>query len=519
MFSGGHGAKKMKADPANPFGSNVITARYSRLSLASTQDRGNLSNCEHVLLSAKLHIACFPASFISMKSILLITAVLFSTLCLHAQTSDAALRRAIEADKSARDAAGRLPTLSAAEHLARGKTYSANRMFPEAREHWQKVFDNYPEDAGVPEALFGTARSYMWERKYADAVNWFDRLTKDHLGTKDGREGLAFKGASYVRMGKNLEAAKTYEQYVTMFPQGERIESAHLNIIDAYREAGNYDDANRWVDRTVQQFAGKPSEVNALHARLRMEIYQQTFTKAVATADRLLGIRTLAGSMTSGDEVRYLRALALEKSGRKDEAAAAFAKVGGGASYFGGLARDRTKTNGIKATSSVSDTRRADFPAPFSSDLIREAKKFKIDPRFLLAIMKQESSFRSSAKSPAGARGLLQLVYDTAVKYNKAAGYANLQPDDLYKPAASIAIGSAYISSLKEEFGGLYEAIAASYNGGEDNAARWLGRTKPKDPGIFASEVGFAETKNYVFKVMNNYRVYRELYTEDLQPK
>ena len=75
------------------------------------------------------------------------------------------------------------------------------------------------------------------------------------------------------------------------------------------------------------------------------------------------------------------------------------------------------------------------------------------------------------------------------------------------------------MSELKNQFGGLYEAIAASYNGGEDNAARWLDRSKPKDAGIFAAEVGFAESKNYVFKVMNNYRAYRELYTEDLRRK
>jgi hypothetical protein len=44
----------------------------------------------------------------------------------------------------------------------------------------------------------------MWERQYEKAVEWFERLTKDHIGTKEGREGLAFKGASYVRLGKNL---------------------------------------------------------------------------------------------------------------------------------------------------------------------------------------------------------------------------------------------------------------------------------------------------------------------------
>ena len=83
----------------------------------------------------------------------------------------------------------------------------------------------------------------------------------------------------------------------------------------------------------------------------------------------------------------------------------------------------------------------------------------------------------------------------------------------------NIALGSLYIAELKNEFDNLYEAIAASYNGGEDNARRWLGRSKPKEAAIFTSEVGFAESKDYVFKVMGNYRVYRELYTEDLVKK
>lgn len=454
-----------------------------------------------------------------MKAIFFILVLTCFSLITFGQSSDAALRRAMDADKNSRDASGRLQTLSAAEHLGRAEAYSANRLFPEAREHWQKVFENYPDDAGIPKALFGTARSFMWERKYSDAVVWFDRLTRDHLNTKDGREGLAFKGASYVRMGKNLEAAKTYEQYVTMFPQGERIESAHLNIIDAYREAGKYDDANRWVDSTVQKFRGKPSEVNALHARMRLEIFRENWNGAIAAADQLLDGLSFAGAMAGSEEVKYLRAFAFERSGRKTDATAAFAAITpNDTSYYGGLARDRRLLSGVLPTASVT-RRTTDYPVLFRADLVREAKKYKIDPRFLLAIMKQESSFKPGAKSPAGARGLLQLVFDTAVKYNKRAGYPNMRPDDLYQPAVSIAIGSAYIAELKEEFGGLYEAIAASYNGGEDNASRWLNRTKPKDPGIFASEIGFAETKNYVFKVMNNYRVYRELYTEDLNPK
>jgi soluble lytic murein transglycosylase-like protein len=60
------------------------------------------------------------------------------------------------------------------------------------------------------------------------------------------------------------------------------------------------------------------------------------------------------------------------------------------------------------------------------------------------------------------------------------------------------------------------EPIAASYNGGEDNVARWVERAGHSDPGIFTAEVGFDETKGYVQKVMSNYRVYCRLYTADL---
>lgn len=456
--------------------------------------------------------------FTNMKTLLVafIVAVL-SFSFVAAQQSDTALRRVTSADVGSRTSDGKLETLSAAEHLTRAEVYSSNRLFPQAREHWQKVFENYPSDAGIPKSLFGTARSYMWERQYDKAVDWFTKLTQNHLNTKDGREGLAFKGASLVRLGKNLEAAKTYEQYTVMFPDGEKIESSHLNIIDAYREAGRYEDANIWVDKTAAKFRGEPAEINALHARLRMEIFRGNWAAAVEAANVLLAGKSFSGAMTGSDEVKYLKGFALEKSGKKAEAASVYSSITPSrASYFGGLASGKTGGH-IKPIGQSTARDFTEYPVMYRTELLQHARKRGVDPRFLLAIMKQESSFRAGAKSPAGARGLLQFVYDTAIKYNKKAGYPSLQPDDLYKPSVSIAIGCVYIAELKDEFDGLYEAIAASYNAGEDNAARWLNRSKQKEAGIFASEVGFAETKNYVFKVMNNYRIYRELYDENLQ--
>ncbi len=439
--------------------------------------------------------------------------------------NDTTLARVALQDKSSRDASGKLNTLSATEHAFRADVYMSNRQFPQAREHWQKILDLYPADAAMPKALFGIARSYMWERDYEKAVFWFDKLTKDYINTKEGREGLAFKGASLVRLNRNLEAAKVYEQYTVMFSSGERVETSFLNIIDALREAKKYDEANLWIDKTRQRFAGKRAETNALQARLRMEIFRGRWTEAVAAANVLLNLRQFADSMTSADEIKYLKAFVLEKSGRKADAINLYQSINDTlASYYGGLATERLKQLGLsdvaaRRASAISNSSAQSYPVMYRTELVRHAKTKKIDPRFVLAIMKQESSFRANAKSPSAARGLLQLVYDTALKYNAKAGFPNMKPDDLYQPNVNIAIGSVYISELKNEFGGLYEAIAASYNGGEDNAARWLERSQPKAAGIFTSEVGFAESKSYVFKVMNNYRVYRELYTEDLLRK
>lgn len=452
-----------------------------------------------------------------MKKLAVLAALTFLLSSFVFSQSDAALRAVIEKDRTSRDTRGKLVTLTATEHLSRGKIYFDNRHFPEAREHFQKIFDNFPTDPAMSGALFMTGRSYYWERAYDKAIPWLDRVAREFPATKDGREGLSFKGACHVRLGKHAEAAKIYEQYTVMYPTGERIDGAYLNTIDALREAGKYDDASIWVDKARTRFPGTATEASALHARLRMEIYRGKWQDAEATAALMLAQAKFAGSMTSADEVRYLRGFALEKQGKRSDAMAVYGSFPEGSmSYFRGLASDKANDGKVVLTASVAPK---DFPAPYRAELLKYARPRKIDPRFLLAIMKQESSFRADIKSPSAARGLLQLVMDTALKYNVKAGFPAIQPDDLYKPSVNIAIGCEYIAALKKQFGGLDEAVAASYNGGEDNAARWLNRSKPKEAGIFTAEIGFAETKDYVQKVMRNYRIYRSLYDENLNRK
>ena len=441
------------------------------------------------------------------------------------ETMLAAVRRSDAAD---RDTKGNLKKLAPAEHMRRANVYLSVRAFNEARAHLQMLIDNYPQDPRVPEAMLGIGRSYFLEKSYENGYQVFNQVFQNYGTTKEGREALNFSAASLLRMGRFSESAARYAEYVDRFPNGERIDTAHLNVIDTLREANQPAEALRWVERTKQRFAGTAVETNAMFAALRLYIAEDQWTDAVNIADQILRRSFSKAVLTSSAEVAYLKAFSLEQAGRKDEAFTAYLAVPDSIeSYYGWLATQhltalagpsraeivaKREVRVNDAIDSVADS----YPAPYRQAIISAAKARKLDPRFILALIRQESVFKPLAKSPAGARGLLQLTMDAAQKYGPGAGLNALRENQLYQPDTSITVGAEYIEHLATLFPGMLEPIAASYNGGEDNVARWLARAKRNDPGVFTAEVGFDETKGYVQKVMSNYRVYRRLYTTDL---
>jgi soluble lytic murein transglycosylase len=282
------------------------------------------------------------------------------------------------------------------------------------------------------------------------------------------------------------------------------------------------------VTKTRQRFAGSATETNAMFAALRLYVAESEWSNAIQIAEELSQRNFARAVDTSRAEVAYLRAFSLEKAGRKEEAFKAYLAIPDGVdSYYGWLATERlpylnNTANTVRVDDRIDDVNRAiakvadAYPAPYRQTILNAAKARKLDPRFILALIRQESVFKPQAKSPAGARGLLQLTMDAAQKYGPGAGLNALRENQLYQPETSITVGAEYIEHLSTLFPGMLEPIAASYNGGEDNVARWLERSKRNDPGVFTAEVGFEETKGYVQKVMSNYRVYKKLYTPDL---
>jgi soluble lytic murein transglycosylase len=157
------------------------------------------------------------------------------------------------------------------------------------------------------------------------------------------------------------------------------------------------------------------------------------------------------------------------------------------------------------------------YPAPYKDSLLKSAPERNVDPRFVLAIMRQESRFRADVKSVAAARGLMQFISSTSAQIAFELGKDNFRQDELYHPPTAILFGSQYLSNLFKLFPDQPQAVAASYNGGEDNMQRWLKRANSNNSAQYVPEILYAQSKDYVFKVMQNYRIYRLIYDENLQ--
>jgi peptidoglycan lytic transglycosylase len=467
-------------------------------------------------------------SFVALAVIALTVSQLDVVRYVFAQSSENALSSVRRSDTASLDAQGNIPRLTPAEHMRRAAVYMSNRAFAEARQHWQALIRYYPEDARAPEAMLGIGRSYFQAKDYEKAYEVFDDLARKYPSLKEGREGLNYSAASLLRLGRFQDAANRYADYVMRFPNGERIDTAHLNVIDTLREANRPQDALTWIAKTKQRFAGTATETNAIFAELRLQVAENNWPAAIVVANQLSSRSFNKLVLTSPNEVAYLRGFSYEHAGNRQQAMAAYLSIPDGPeSYYGWLASKRlkklandSKENVVaqredKVNSSIAAVADA-YPAPYRQSLVKAAKGRKVDPRFLLALMRQESVFKPYAKSPAGARGLLQFTIDAAQKYARGAGLPSVSETQLYQPDTSILLGAEYVEELSSMFPQQLEAVAASYNGGEDNVARWVTRARHKDPGVFTSEIGFEETKGYVQKVMANYRVYTQLYTQDL---
>jgi len=155
------------------------------------------------------------------------------------------------------------------------------------------------------------------------------------------------------------------------------------------------------------------------------------------------------------------------------------------------------------------------YPQPYAAEFARAAGRAGIDPLLLVAMARQESLFDPAALSPAGARGVLQLMPGTATL---VAGQP-VSPDSLNDPSLNIDLGVRYLDGLLERFDGRIVLAVAAYNAGPEAVDRWIARAPDASGDEFVERISYRETRDYVKAVLRNYRAYHLLYGDRDLPK
>jgi soluble lytic murein transglycosylase len=157
------------------------------------------------------------------------------------------------------------------------------------------------------------------------------------------------------------------------------------------------------------------------------------------------------------------------------------------------------------------------FPLDYWPMIQAYAKDQDLDPYLIAALMGQESTFDASIVSVANAIGLMQVMPATGRQYAKTIGIKPFSPARLTEPEINARIGTRYFADLIRMFGGTHYAIA-SYNAGEHRVERWQKERPGLEQDEFIDDIPFAETQNYVKRILGTAEDYRRLYGNGRQP-
>ncbi|PWU19799.1 MAG: hypothetical protein C5B48_13170, partial [Candidatus Rokuibacteriota bacterium] len=399
-----------------------------------------------------------------------------------------------------------------------------HRRAPEqALDTLDKVGRLYPKSAEAREALLMKARYLEDAGRIRDAQAAYAKLAADHAEEEDGTTALWRLGWFAWFRGAYAEAATAWTRVLTSRGGQSYREAATYWLARADELRGEREPAAR---RLAELKADAPRSYYGILAAQRSTRPHPSQAQAppiVLPANPLEPLETDIGYM----RVEALRAVGLGVFADEEMADMAQRAVGDpqrlyawSAAYaqqsrwylslrilrrhFYSLAR-----SGLDAIPRVFWD--MFYPLGWRSELTEAASRAAIDPFFVAAVVREESSFHAQARSRVGARGLMQLMPDTARPMAQARGLAWRDGDVLDDPAANLDMGAAFLASLLRQFGDARLATAA-YNAGPARVREWWGARRSDDLEVWVEQIPFNETRAFVKRVMLSWDEYRRLY-------
>jgi soluble lytic murein transglycosylase len=156
------------------------------------------------------------------------------------------------------------------------------------------------------------------------------------------------------------------------------------------------------------------------------------------------------------------------------------------------------------------------YLAPFRDSVDPKTRELALDSGWVYGLMRQESRFVTQARSGVGAKGLMQLMPATARWVAKKIGLTGYRPDQVDDMDVNVTLGTRYMRMVLDALDNQPVLASAAYNAGPARARKWRA-DRPLEGAIYVETIPFAETRDYVKKVMNNSVYYAMLFGEKPQ--
>jgi soluble lytic murein transglycosylase len=357
---------------------------------------------------------------------------------------------------------------------------SDDRADAEARRLYRVVATKYPTSRFAPTARFRAAMSILLGGKAKQAAREFDQLAERYPASDEALGAIYWAGRAWANAGDSSQGRARWQTVTSRDPL------SYYTALSAKRLG-----LGPWSPPAApDSFATDPAMAKvvdraALLSRLGMR------QEARWELDRLVK------SPDPSPERLLILANAFRTQGMASQAIQ--------------LAR-RALAQGAPADAR---TFRLIYPIVHVDALLAEATEQGLDPTFVAALIRQESSFNPGATSPAGARGLAQVMPDLGERLAKELNYPVWDPVLLYQPDVSIQLGAFHLRELVSRYDQRAHILAA-YNAGSPRVERWSKRIGVEDPEVFAEQISFVETRDYVRIIQRNVEIYRALYGEEI---
>ncbi|MCB0421578.1 MAG: transglycosylase SLT domain-containing protein [Bdellovibrionales bacterium] len=378
------------------------------------------------------------------------------------------------------------------------------------------------------EALLLTGKAANTVGKYGEAEEAYEKLIEKHSGSEESLEGYFRWGLVNFRLKKYSSAAAKFERLISITDKSgfdlrarywlwrslqkmdsERAETFGVKLYELY-PLTYYGLRALSELSSLDKFLDSSTKVNLRHRLWLSESESRTWNR--------FQILLKAGWFEEAqEELRFLPSpqLPIEKVLFSRLWAKAFDHYQAVSLVYEAWNSDPKLL--------TSDSVALAFPMEFSDYIRNWSSKNDIDPHYMFALIKQESTYRASVSSPAGAVGLTQLMLPTAREVARQLKLKNsISRMSLTDAELNIRIGSSYLRRLLRAYNDHFPLALAAYNVGIGNMRKWLNsrdelsgladRGSEVEDEIWIDELSWEETSHYIKAVLRNFLVYEILY-------